>query len=67
WLLLDTTARAAVVAGYGADLTARARDWRTVGPCYAVVHGLDTGDEGLVAAALAQLLSAGSGPLEGAP
>jgi aminoglycoside phosphotransferase (APT) family kinase protein len=67
WLLLDTALRAAVVAGYGADLTARARDWRTVGPCYAVVHGIDTGDDALVAAALEQLRSAGRGPLEGAP
>ncbi|MDF2979774.1 MAG: aminoglycoside phosphotransferase [Actinomycetospora sp.] len=66
WLLLDTGRRASVVAGYGADLTARARDWRTVGPCYAVVHGTDTGDDALVAAALAQLRSAGREPVEDA-
>ncbi|MEJ2884894.1 phosphotransferase [Actinomycetospora aeridis] len=46
---------AAVVEAYGADLTARADDWRAVAPCYAVVHGLDTGDDALVGASLAQL------------
>lgn len=57
WPLLGTgpAVAAAVVEAYGADLTARADDWRVVAPCYAVVHGLDTGDEALVGASLAQL------------
>jgi aminoglycoside 2''-phosphotransferase len=57
WPLLETTpdVAAAVVAAYGADLTQRARDWRAVAPCYAVVHGLDTGDAALVRASLAHL------------
>lgn len=60
WLLLDTgvAVATAVVEGYGADLAARARDWRCVGPCYAVVHGLDTGDDALVDAALGTLADA---------
>jgi aminoglycoside phosphotransferase (APT) family kinase protein len=55
WLLLDTGVAPAVIEAYGADLTARARDWRRVGPCYAVVHGLDTGDDDLVVRALGDL------------
>ncbi|MDL5160203.1 phosphotransferase [Actinomycetospora termitidis] len=34
------------------DLARRARAWLDVGPCYAVTHGLDTGDDALVRAAL---------------
>lgn len=55
WLLLDTGHAPAAIEAYGEDLTARARDWRAVGPCYAVVHGLDTGDDTLVATALDDL------------
>jgi aminoglycoside phosphotransferase (APT) family kinase protein len=58
WLLLDTGLAAVVIDAYGEDLTARARDWRAVGPCYAVVHGLDSGDDALVAAALDELRAA---------
>ncbi|GAA4890088.1 hypothetical protein GCM10023203_49340 [Actinomycetospora straminea] len=58
WLLLDTGLADAVIDAYGEDLTARAHDWRAVGPCYAVVHGLDTGDDALVAAALDALRAA---------
>ncbi|GAA4904868.1 aminoglycoside phosphotransferase (APT) family kinase protein [Actinomycetospora succinea] len=57
WPLLETPpdVAAAVTAAYGADLTDRARDWRAVGPCYAVAHGLDTGDAALVHASLERL------------
>lgn len=55
WLLLDTDVAPAVIEAYGADLTARTRNWRRVGPCYAVVHGLDTGDDALVVRALGEL------------
>jgi aminoglycoside phosphotransferase (APT) family kinase protein len=54
WPLLETTTEVAAAVGeaYGTDLSARAADWRAVGPCYAVVHGLDTGDDALVTASL---------------
>nr|WP_285650508.1 phosphotransferase [Actinomycetospora sp. NBRC 106375] len=57
WPLLETSpdVAAAVTAAYGADLSERASDWRAVAPCYAVVHGLDTGDDALVTASLEQL------------
>ncbi|MHC1561136.1 phosphotransferase [Actinomycetospora sp. C-140] len=57
WPLLGTPpdVAAAVAAAYGADLGDRARDWHAVAPCYAVVHGLDTGDDALVTASLEQL------------
>ena len=48
---------AALARAYGAsrDEVARARDWQRVGPFYAVAHGLDTGDDPLVASALRQI------------
>jgi hypothetical protein len=56
WPLLQAgpeTARE-VAAAYGVTdgLAARARAWRDVGPCYAVTHGDDVGDQGLVAEAM---------------
>lgn len=59
WPLLDTDPAVARAVGeaYGADdeLLRRARDWRAAAPCYAVVHGLDTGDHALVDAGLGEL------------
>ncbi|WP_018332462.1 phosphotransferase [Actinomycetospora chiangmaiensis] len=56
WPLLQAGPRVAreVTAAYGVtgELAARARTWLDVGPCYAVVHGDDVGDHGLVAEAL---------------
>ena len=60
WLLRDRRVADTVTDAYGEDHSARAADWDTVAPCYAVTHGFDTGDEDLVAQAVAQLAAAGS-------
>ncbi|WP_433802071.1 phosphotransferase [Actinomycetospora sp. CA-084318] len=43
-----------VAAAYGVtdELATRARAWLDVGPCYAITHGDDVGDRGLVAEAM---------------
>lgn len=59
WALHGTPApfAAAVADGYAATpaLRDRARDWHRVGPFYVTAHGLDTGDDALVAEGVAAL------------
>lgn len=67
WLLHECRpgVAGAVLEAYGGDpdgvLRARSATWRAVAPCWAVTHGLDTGDEALVDAALRRLDAVGAG------